>query len=57
MMSLDYNIMPIFLIILGMFIFPILDTLIKLLSDSINIYIIRSIVGILTIFLLLDKKN
>ena len=53
MMSLDNNIKAIFLIILGMFVFSIQDTLIKLMSDSINIYviyIIRSIVGILVIF-------
>ena len=53
MMSLDNNIKAIFLIVLGMFVFSIQDTLIKLMSDSINIYviyIIRSIVGILVIF-------
>ena len=53
MMSLDNNIKAIFLIILGMFVFSIQDTLIKLMSDSINIYviyIIRSIVGFLVIF-------
>ena len=52
MMSLDNNIKAIFLIILGMFVFSIQDTLIKLMSDSINIYVIyivRSIVGILAI--------
>ena len=52
MMSLDNNIKAIFLIILGMFVFSIQDTLIKLMSDSINIYliyIVRSIVGILVI--------
>ena len=54
MMSLDNNIKAIFLIILGMFVFSIQDTLIKLMSDSINIYVIyivRSIVGILVIFI------
>ena len=53
MMSLYNNIKAIFLIILGMFVFSIQDTLIKLMSDSINIYVIyivRSIVGILVIF-------
>ncbi len=53
MMSLDNNIKAIFLIILGMFVFSIQDTLIKLMSDHINIYVIyivRSIVGILVIF-------
>lgn len=52
MMSLDNNIKAIFLIILGMFVFSIQDTLIKLMSDSINIYVIylvRSTVGILVI--------
>jgi len=52
MMSLDNNIKAIFLIILGMFVFSIQDTLIKLMSDYINIYVIyivRSIVGILVI--------
>ena len=54
MMSLDNNIKAIFLIIFGMFIFSIQDTLIKLISDSINIYliyIIRSIVGLIVIFI------
>ena len=53
MMSLDNNIKAIFLIILGMFVFSIQDTLIKLMSDSINIYVIyivRSMVGIFVIF-------
>ena len=52
MMSLDNNIKAIFLIILGMFVFSIQDTLIKLMSDYINIYVIyivRSIVGILVL--------
>ena len=52
MMSLDNNIKAIFLIILGMFVFSIQDTLIKLMSDSINIYVIylvRSTVGVLVI--------
>ena len=52
MMSLDNNIKAIFLIILGMFVFSLQDTLIKLMSDSINIYVIylvRSTVGILVI--------
>ena len=54
MMSLDNNIKAILLIILGMFVFSIQDTLIKLMSDSINIYVIyiaRSIVGISIIFI------
>ena len=52
MMSLDNNIKAILLIILGMFVFSIQDTLIKLISDSINIYVIyimRSIVGLIVI--------
>ena len=54
MMSLDNNIKAIFLIILGMFVFSIQDTLIKLISDSINIYvvyIIRSLVGLMIIII------
>ena len=53
MMSLDNNIKAIVLIILGMFVFSIQDALIKIISDSINIYVIylvRSIVGLLAIF-------
>ena len=49
MMSLDNNIKAIFLILIGMFVFTIQDALIKLISDSINIYviyIIRSITGL-----------
>jgi drug/metabolite transporter (DMT)-like permease len=54
MMSLDNNIKAIFLILLGMFVFSIQDTLIKLISDSINIYVIyitRSIVGLIAIII------
>ena len=54
MMSLDNNIKAIFLIILGMFVFTIQDVLIKLISDSINIYVIyivRSVTGLFVIFI------
>ncbi len=53
-MSLDNNIKAILLIIFGMFVFSIQDTLIKLISDSINIYviyIIRSLVGLIVIII------
>ena len=40
MKVLDNNIKAIVLIILGMFVFAIQDSLIKLISDSVNIYII-----------------
>ena len=52
MRTLNNNIKAIFLIILGMFVFAIQDSLIKLISDSINIYIIyitRSFIGIMAI--------
>ena len=48
MKVLDNNIKAIVLIILGMFVFAIQDSLIKLISDSVNIYIIyitRSLIG------------
>tara|TARA_Y100001970_G_C14214681_1_gene848947 strand:- start:205 stop:1155 length:951 start_codon:yes stop_codon:yes gene_type:complete len=54
MMSLDKNFKAIFLVILGMFVFSIQDTLIKLISESVNIYliyIIRSLVGLLIILI------
>ena len=54
MMSLDNNIKAIFLILIGMFVFTIQDALIKLISDSINIYviyIIRSITGLCVIII------
>ena len=53
MITLDNNIKAIVLIILGMFVFSIQDALIKIISDSINIYVIylvRSMVGLLAIF-------
>ena len=40
MMSLDNNIKAIFLILIGMFVFTIQDVLIKMISDSINIYVL-----------------
>ena len=60
MMSLDNNIKAIFLILLGMFVFSIQDTLIKLISDSINIYVIyitRSIVGLIAIIIFCRIKK
>ena len=59
-MTLDNNIKAIVLIILGMFVFSIQDALIKLISDSINIYVIyivRSIVGLLVIFVYCKFKK
>ena len=59
-MTLDNNIKAIVLIILGMFVFSIQDALIKLISDSINIYVIyitRSIVGLLVIFVYCKLKQ
>ena len=59
-MTLDNNIKAIFLIIFGMFVFSIQDTLIKLMSDSINIYviyIIRSMIGLLAILIYCKLKN
>ena len=60
MMTLDNNIKAILLIILGMFVFSIQDALIKIISDSINIYVIylvRSMVGLLAIFAYCKFKN
>ena len=60
MMSLDNNIKAIFLILLGMFVFTIQDALIKLISDSINIYVIyimRSITGLFVIYIYCKIKN
>ena len=54
MMSLDNNIKAIFLILIGMFVFTIQDVLIKLISDSVNIYVIyimRSITGLFVIII------
>ena len=60
MMSLDNNIKAIFLILIGMFVFTIQDALIKMISDSINIYviyIIRSITGLFVIIIYCKIKN
>ena len=60
MISRDNNIKAIVLIILGMFVFSIQDALIKIISDSINIYVIylvRSMVGLLAIFAYCKFKN
>lgn len=60
MKTLNNNIKAIFLILLGMFVFAIQDTLIKLISDSINIYIIytsRSLIGIMAILIYCKIKN
>ena len=60
MMSLDNNIKAIFLIIFGMFVFSIQDALIKLISDSINIYVIyisRSIIGLSVILIYCRINN
>ena len=60
MKTLDNNIKAIFLIILGMFVFAIQDSLIKVISDSINIYIIyitRSFIGIIAILFYCKINN
>ena len=60
MVSIDNNIKAIFLILIGMFVFTIQDALIKLISDSINIYVIyifRSITGLLVIIVYCKIKN
>ena len=60
MMTLDNNIKAIILIIIGMFVFSIQDTLIKIISDSVNIYliyIIRSIIGLLATLIYCKFKN
>ena len=59
-MSLNNNIKAIFLILIGMFVFTIQAALIKLISDSINIYviyIIRSIIGLCLIVIYCKIKN
>tara|TARA_B100001250_G_C19792280_1_gene787082 strand:- start:478 stop:1425 length:948 start_codon:yes stop_codon:yes gene_type:complete len=59
-MSIDNNIKAIFLIIIGMFVFTIQDVLIKLISESINIYviyIIRSIIGLFVIIFYCQINN
>ena len=60
MMSVDKNIKAILLILLGMFVFTIQDALIKLISDSINIYVIyitRSITGLFVIIIYCKIKK
>ncbi len=60
MMSRDNNLKAIILILIGMFVFTIQDVLIKLVSDSINIYviyIIRSIIGLCIIIIYCKIKN
>ena len=60
MMSVDNNIKAILLILLGMFVFTIQDALIKLISDSINIYVIyitRSITGLFVIIIYCKIKK
>lgn len=60
MMSLDNNIKAIFLILIGMFVFTIQDVLIKLISDSVNIYVIyimRSITGLCVIIIYCKIKK
>ncbi len=60
MMTLDNNIKAIILIIIGMFVFSIQDTLIKLISNSVNIYVIyivRSMIGLLVILVYCKLKN
>ncbi len=60
MKTLDNNIKAICLIILGMFVFAIQDSLIKLVSDSVNIYIIyitRSFIGIMAILFYCKINN
>ena len=53
-MSLDNNIKAIILVVIGMFVFSIQDALIKVISGSVNIYVIyivRSIIGLLAILI------
>jgi len=60
MMSLDNNIKAIFLIFIRMFLFTIQDVLIKMISDSINIYVIyimRSLTGLFVIIIYCKIKN
>ena len=60
MMSRDNNLKAIILILIGMFVFTIQDVLIKLISDTVNIYIIyivRSIIGLCIIIIYSKIKN
>jgi drug/metabolite transporter (DMT)-like permease len=59
-MSLDNNIKAIFLVVIGMFVFSIQDALIKIISGSVNIYVIyivRSIIGLLAILIYCKFKH
>ena len=59
-MSLDNNIKAIILVVIGMFVFSIQDALIKVISGSVNIYVIyivRSIIGLLAILIYCKLKN
>ena len=47
MMTLDNNIKAIILVVIGMFVFSIQDALIKVISDSVNIYVIYIIMRII----------
>ena len=60
MMTLDNNIKAIILVVIGMFVFSIQDALIKVISDSVNIYVIyivRSIIGLLAILIYCKLKH
>ena len=59
-MSLDNNIKAIILVVIGMFVFSIQDALIKVISGSVNIYVIyilRSIIGLLAILIYCKLKH
>ena len=59
-MSLDNNIKAIILVVIGMFVFSIQDALIKVISGSVNIYVIyivRSIIGLLAILIYCKLKD
>ena len=59
-MSLDNNIKAIILVVIGMFVFSIQDALIKVISGSVNIYVIyivRSIIGLLAILIYCKFKH
>ena len=59
-MSLDNNIKAIILVVIGMFVFSIQDALIKVISGSVNIYVIyivRSIICLLAILIYYKLKH
>ena len=59
-MSLGNNIKAIILVVIGMFVFSIQDALIKVISGSVNIYVIyivRSIIGLLAILIYCKLKH